>query len=211
MKVYGHPASTCTRKVLTVLAEKGQSADFVMVDIMKGEGKNPEYLQRQPWGQVPVLEEDDGWQLFESRAIIRHLDATLPGDSLTPTDPRARALMEKWISIEAANFTPGVMKILYQLLFGKMRGQEPDMAVVEEGRTAVRKAVAVMEAQLGGQNYLAGDSFTLADVCFMPYVEYLFMVGEGGLITGSPNTAAWWQRVSERASWQGIRGRMTAA
>src|SRR5688572_10077506 len=145
MKVYGHPMSTCTRKVLMTLAEKGVEAQFELVDIMKGEGHTPEHLARQPWGQVPVLEEDDGWQLIESRAIIRHLDATLSVPSLTPSDARTWAKMEQWISIEASNFTPGVMKILYQLLFAKMRGQEPDLAVAEEGRVAVRKAVAVME------------------------------------------------------------------
>lgn len=209
MKVYGHPGSTCTRKVLMVLAEKGASHEFVTVDIMKGAGHSPEHLARQPWGQVPVLEEDDGWQMYESRAIVRHLDATLPGPALTPADARARARMEQWISVEAANFTPGVMKILGQLLFARMRGQDPNMAIVDEGRAAVRKAVAVLEKPLATGEYLAG-SFSLADICFMPYVEYLFMVGEGALISEAPNTAAWWSRVSQRETWQKIRGRMTA-
>lgn len=210
MKVYGHPGSTCTRKVLTTLAEKGHAFEFVTVDIMKGAGRSPEHLARQPWGQVPVLEEDDGWQMIESRAIIRHLDATLPGASLTPSEPRARARMEQWISVEASNFTPGVMKILGQLLFARWRGEEPQMSIVEDGRAQVRKAVAVMEKELAAQPYLAGDGFSLADICFMPYVEYLFMTGEGGLITDSPQVAAWWTRVSERDSWQKIRGKMQA-
>jgi len=211
MKVYGHPMSTCTRKVLMTLAEKNHTADFVMVDIMKGEGHTPEHLARQPWGQVPVLEEDDGWQLIESRAIIRHLDATLPGATLTPTDARERAKMEQWISLESANFTPGVMKILGQLMFAKWRGEEPKMALVEEGRTSVRKAVAVMEKALGEHEYIAGKQFTLADISFMPYVEYLFVAGEGNLITDNPNTSAWWNRISERAGWQQIRGKSSAA
>jgi glutathione S-transferase len=210
MKVYGHPMSTCTRKVLTTLAEKGVDAEFQLVDIMQGAGHQPDHLARQPWGQVPVLEEDDGWQLIESRAIIRHLDATLPGAALTPKDARTHAKMEQWISIEAANFTPGVMKILYQLLFGKMRGQEPNMALVDEGRAAVRKTVAVMEKELADKEHLVGD-FTLADICFMPYIEYLFMVGEGALITDSPNTGAWWKRISERPSWQKVVGRGQAS
>jgi len=210
MKVYGHPMSTCTRKVLTTLAEKDHPYEFVLVDIMKGAGHTPEHLERQPWGQVPVLEEDDGWQLYESRAIVRHLDATVPGPSLTPADPRGRAAMEQWISLEAANFTPGVMKILGQLFFARMRGQEPNMELVEEGRTTVRKAVAVMDKQLAAQEYLAG-SFSLADICFMPYVEYLFMVGEGALISDAPHVAAWWKRLSERPSWQKVGGRAAAA
>jgi glutathione S-transferase len=210
MKVYGHPASTCTRKVLTTLAEKNHPFEFVTIDIMKGQGHAPEHLARQPWGQVPVLEEDDGWQMIESRAIIRHLDATLPGTSLTPANPRDRAKMDQWISIEQSNFTPGAMKIIGQLLFAKWRGQESQMSIVEEGRVAVRKAVAVMERELHGREYLAGTSFSLADLGFMPYIEYLFMAGEGALITDTPNTASWWTRVSERPSWQKVRAKMQA-
>lgn len=210
MKVYGHPGSTCTRKVLTALAEKGQKAEFVTVDIMKGQGRTPEHLARQPWGQVPVFEEDDGWQLIESRAIIRHIDATLPGTALTPSDARERAKMDEWISVEQSNFTPNVMKILGQLLFAKWRGEEPQMSIVEDGRAGVRKAVAVLEKRLEGREYLAGGQFSLAEISFMPYIEYLFMCGEGALISEQPNTAAWWNRISERPSWQAVRGKMTA-
>ena len=210
MKVYGHPGSTCTRKVLTTLAEKNHPFEFVTVDIMKGQGHSPEHLARQPWGQVPVLEEDDGWQMIESRAIIRHLDQTLPGASLTPSSPRERARMDEWMSIEQSNFTPGVMKILGQLMFARWRGEEPQMSIVEDGRVAVNKAVAVMERELEGREYIAGTSFSLADIGFMPYIEYLFMCGEGNLITDHRNTASWWTRISERASWQKVRAKMQA-
>ncbi|MBK7823782.1 glutathione S-transferase N-terminal domain-containing protein [Nannocystis sp.] len=213
MKVYGHPGSTCTRKVLTTLAEKGQAFEFVTVDIMKGQGRSPEHLARQPWGQVPVFEADDGWQLIESRAIIRHLDATLPGTSLTPADPREKAKMDEWLSIEQSNFTPSVMKILGQLMFARWRGEEPQMSIVEDGRVGVRKAVAELEKRLTGRDYLAGPGggqFSLAEISFMPYIEYLFMCGEGGLISEQPNTAAWWARISERDSWQKIRGKLQA-
>ena len=210
MKVYGHPGSTCTRKVLTTLAEKNHPFEFVTVDIMKGQGQSPEHLARQPWGQVPVLEEDDGWQMIESRAIIRHLDQTLPGASLTPSSPRERARMDEWMSIEQSNFTPGVMKILGQLMFARWRGEEPQMSIVEDGRVAVNKAVAVMERELEGREYIAGTGFSLADIGFMPYIEYLFMCGEGNLITDHRNTASWWTRISERASWQKVRAKMQA-
>jgi len=104
-----------------------------------------------------------------------------------------------------------VMKILGQLMFAKWRGEEPKMAIVEEGRTSVRKAIVVMEKALGEHEYIAGKDFTLADISFMPYVEYLFVTGEGNLITDNPNTSAWWNRISERASWQNIRGNASAA
>lgn len=211
MKVYGHPMSTCTRKVLMTLAEKGARADLQMVDIMKGEGHSPEHLARQPFGQVPVFEDDDGWQLYESRAICRYLDAKLPGPALLPADPRQRALAEQWISIEASNFSPAAMKIVWNLFFNKFFGKEPDMAAVEDGRKGVKKAVAVMDKQLTGRNFLVGDGLTLADICFMPYIEYLAAAGEIGLIHESEKVAAWWRRLSDRSTWQHVIGKASAA
>jgi glutathione S-transferase len=212
MKVYGHPMSTCTRTVLMTLAEKGHRAEFVLVDIMKGEGHSPEHLARQPWGQIPAFEDDDGWMLYESRAICRYLDAKLSGPALLPADARQRALVEQWISIEASNFTPAAMKVIWNLVFNKkFFGKEPDMAAVEEGRKGVRKAVAVMDRQLEGRNFLVGDGLTLADIMFMPYIEYLAAADEIGLINGSERVGAWWRRLSERPTWQHVIGSTGAA
>jgi glutathione S-transferase len=211
MKVYGHPMSTCTRKVLMTLAEKGARAEFQLVDIMKGEGHQADHLARQPFGQVPVLEEDDGWQVYESRAICRYLDARLPGPALMPADLRKRAEVEQWISIEASNFTPPAMKVIWQMLFSKFFNNAPDEAIAEEGRKGVRKAVAVMDKQLAGRNFLVGDGLTLADIFFMPYIEYLAQAGEIALINESQNVGAWWNRLSERATWQQVSGKTGSA
>jgi len=193
------------------LAEKGHRAELVVVDIMKGEGHGAEHLARQPWGQIPVFEDDDGWQLYESRAICRYLDAKLSGPSLLPSDARQRALVEQWISIETSNFTAPAMKIIYNLVFGKFFGKEPDMAAVEEGRKGVRKAVAVMERQLENRNFLVGDGLTLADIFFMPYIEYLAAGGELGLIDASERVGSWWRRLSERQTWLQASGRAGSA
>ncbi|WP_338869729.1 glutathione S-transferase N-terminal domain-containing protein [Myxococcus stipitatus] len=70
MKVHGHPMSTCTRKVLTTLAEKGHEATFVLVDLAKGEQKSPAHLARQPFGVVPVLEAmEEGRRLVRRRGV----------------------------------------------------------------------------------------------------------------------------------------------
>ena len=60
MKIFGHPMSTCTRKVLMTLAETSTPYDFVLVDFAKGEHKQAPHTQRQPFGQVPALEAADG-------------------------------------------------------------------------------------------------------------------------------------------------------
>ncbi len=206
MKVYGHPMSTCTRKVLTVLAEKGEKHEFVLVDLTKGEHKMPEHLSRQPFGVVPALD-DDGFALFESRAMIRYLDEKFPTPALSPKDAKGRALMEQWISVEHSNFTPAAMKIIYQNLFNKMMGKTPDLDVVAKGREETGRVLDVLDRELGKRNYLAGAEFSLADICYMPYVEYLFAAEAGDLITSRRNVAAWWERVSSRPSWKTATGK----
>lgn len=205
MILYGHPASTCTRKVLTTLAEKNATYELSLVDFAKNEHKAPPHLARQPFGQIPALDHN-GFHLYESRAIIRYLDEVLPGTSLTPSDAQGRATMEQWISIESANFTPGAMKIIYQVVFARWRGQEPNMDNVVEGRAMANRALAVLDRRLAEVPYLAGEQFTLADLCYMPYLEYLEVGGEGAVVGGHPHAAAWWSKIRSRPSWQKVVG-----
>jgi glutathione S-transferase len=205
MKVYGHPISTCTRKVLTTLAEKGHEAEFVMVDIMKGEQKQPGYLAKQPFGVVPLLEDDD-FTLYESRAIIRYLDERLSGPALTPKDLKDRGRMEQFISIERSSFSPPAMKVIWNLMFKKMMGQEPDMDAVTQGKTEVSRTLDIVDKELATREFLAGSAFTLADITWMPYAQYLVASGEGALLTDRPNVGAWWKRVSGRSSWVRVAG-----
>jgi glutathione S-transferase len=205
MKVYGHPMSTCTRKVLTVLAEKGTEAEFVLVDLMKGEQKQPDNVARQPFGVVPAID-DDGFKLYESRAIVRYLDEKLGGTSLTPGDAKGRALMNQWISVEQSYLAGPAVKILFQRVFNPMSGKEPDETIVSSSKLEVAKVLDVAEKTLSGQEYLAGKSFSLADVCFLPYVAYLFTSKVGDLVTERPNVNAWWKRTSSRPSWVKVAG-----
>ncbi len=206
MKLYGHPGSTCTRKILTILAERNAPFELVQVELGKGEHKQAEHLARQPFGQIPAIE-DDGFWLYESRAIIRYLDEKLDGTRLTPSTLKDRALMEQWISVETSNFTPHAMGIIYEKFFAPMRGAQPDLARVDRALPPLTHALEVMDKQLGKTEYIAGQTFTLADVSFMPYVEYLFPSGHGELITGPANVSRWWNQVSNRRSWQITTGK----
>jgi len=206
MKVYGHPMSTCTRKVLCTLAEKGVEAEFVLVDITKGQQKSPEHLARQPFGVVPALE-DDGFQLYESRAICRYLDSKLPGPSLVPADLKERALMEQWISVEQSYFSPPAMKAVLEIFFSPMRGTQPNQAIVDEGKAGAAKALDVIDRGLAGKEYLSGSTFSLAEITYLPYLQYVFDTGMGDIVKERANVAAWWSRISERPSWQKALGK----
>ena len=64
----------------------------------------------------------------------------------------------------------------------------------------------VMNTRLGETQYLAGGEFTLADIVYLPYLEYLKMTPAWDAVTQRPNVMAWWQRCSERPSWKKTTG-----
>ena len=201
MKIFGHPASTCTRKVLMTLNETKTPYELVLVDFAKGEHKQPPHLARQPFGQVPALA-DDGFEMYESRAMARYIDGKA-GGPLTPKDAHARAVMEQWISIETSNFAGHAMKFIYQYVF--KREQTPE--VLKTAGAGLDLAYATMNQKLATQPYLAGDTFSLADVCFMPYLEYLSSSPAAAKLTEFPHVAAWWARISAREAWGKTAGR----
>jgi len=205
MKVYGHPMSTCTRKVLTTLAEKGHEASFELVDLSKGQQKSPQYMAKHPFGVVPFFE-DGGFTMYESRAIIRYLDAKLPGTKLTPSDLPSLGRMEQWLSVEQSYFTPHCMAIVMELMFKPMRGGQPDMDKVAKGRDESAKVLDVVDRALMTQAYLAGDTFSLADISWLPYLQYLAATPHGTLLTERPHVKMWWQRISTRPSWKKVTG-----
>ena len=201
MKIFGHPMSTCTRKVLTTLVETNQAYELVVVDFAKNEHKGAAHLARQPFGQVPALADGD-FELYESRAMCRYLNDKVNGP-LVPRDQRERARMEQWISVETSNFTPPAMKFIYQHIF-----QRPQTAeTLETARTQLENTLGIMDKQLAATPYLAGGSFTLADICFMPYIEYVMATPAKEHVTKFPHVAAWWSKVSERPSWRKVAGR----
>ena len=207
MKLYGSPVSTCTRKVLCTLAEKGVEAEFIHVDIFKGEQKGAGYVKaHHPFARVPVLE-DDGFTMYESRAIIRYLDERLPGTKLVPETVKDRAMMDLFTSVEYSYFSGPALKIAGERVFHPMLGMPTDEAKVEAAKTELARTLDVLESRLGVVPYLAGEAFSLADIAYMPYVDYLFDAKEGAMITSRPHTGAWWNRVSERPSWKRATGK----
>jgi glutathione S-transferase len=201
LKVFGHPASTCTRKVLMTLAEIRTPYELVTVDFTIQEHKKQPHLGRQPFGQIPAID-DDGFALYESRAICRYLSERYSG-SLVPADIKARALMEQWISIETSNFTPSAMKFIYHDVF--KRPQEP--ALLETAAKGVDTALRVMDVRLGESPFVAGPQLSVGDVCFMPYFEYAMLTPVKGMVAKYPHVSAWWSKVSERPTWQKAIGR----
>ena len=199
--LYGNPMSTCTRKVLMTLAETGTPFDMKVVDFATGEHKQDTHLRRQPFGRIPAID-DGGFEMFESRAIIRYINEKASG-KLVPSDPKARAKMEQWISIESAEFTPNAMTFIYHYIFKRTKEQ----AALDAAAKALETVCGVMEAELTKSAYLAGNEMSLADICFMPYFEYTMMSPAKEIFAKFPHVMAWWSKLSDRQTWQKTIGK----
>jgi glutathione S-transferase len=201
LKVYGHPYSTCTRKVLMTLAETDTPYELITIDFATGEHKQEPHLSRQPFGRVPAID-DEGFQLFESRAICRYLNDKAQG-SLVPQDPQDRARMEQWISIETSELTPHAMPFIFEHIF--QRKQEP--AALQRAEAALDVAGRVLDQRLAQAPYLAGEAFSLADLCYLPYVDYVANSPAKGILAKHPRLMAWYKKLSERPSWRKVTGK----
>jgi glutathione S-transferase len=183
------------------LAETNTAHEFVLVDFAKGEHKQPPHLVRQPFGQVPALQDGD-FELYESRAMCRYINEKANGP-LIPRDLRDRARMEQWISIETSNFTGHVMKFVFHHIFHREQTPETLASAGEQ----LDKALGIMDKQLASHPFIAGSTFTLGDITFMPYIEYGMGTPAKDVFAKHSHVAAWWNKISEKPAWRKIAGR----
>ncbi|KAG1900940.1 glutathione S-transferase [Suillus fuscotomentosus] len=208
VKLYGFSGSTCTRLVALICKEKDVPYELTSVNLAKGEQKATSHTAIQPFGQVPYID-DDGFILYESRAIARYLSKKYPnqGTSLTPSDPKAEALFEQAASIEIFNFTNFVQPIVFEKVFKLRRGLQTDEARVTELLASLQSKMDAYEVILSKQKYLASDSVTLADLYHLPYGTAFY--GLGGsfaeVFDSRPSLLRWWKDISSRPAWLAIK------
>ncbi len=181
--------------------ENSAPYELIVIDFAKGEHKQAPHLARQPFGQVPALD-DDGFQMYESRAMARYIDSK-SGGALTPKEAHERAEMEQWISVETSNFSPHAMKFIYQHVFH--REQAPE--VLQAAGERLDLALKTLDRRLADRPFLTGKSLSLADVCFAPYLEYLAPTPAAAKITEHAHVARWWNELSSRPAWKKTVGR----
>ena len=193
IKLHYHPLSTYSRRVLIALIEKEIAYEPVAIDMTARKHKEPAYLALNPYGRVPTLEEN-GFILYESTAILDYLEATHPDPALVPPDARSRALVEMHMKLCDLQMTRPWAAIVFPKRFlPKERWNETAMA---EARADIDKHLAIVERQLGGGEFLVGNRFTLADLCYLPFLEFLPLAE----IKPPPAAAAWSERLLARPS-----------
>ncbi|KAJ7800582.1 glutathione S-transferase [Mycena olivaceomarginata] len=201
LKLYGYAKSTGTWRAATVLYEAKVPFEFVMVDVMHGEHKSPAYLEKQPFGQIPYID-DNGFILYESRAICRYIAAKYPESNLIPTDPKKNALFEQAASSEYANFETIAGGIITEVWGKRTMGLKEDQAVIDAKILALDAKLNAYNAILGKTKYLAGDEITLADLFHLPHAPIIGEHAKTDIMVRKPNVARWYKDLTSRPSWR---------
>ena len=194
IKLYHDVPSSNSDRVKIALAEKGLAWEGITVSLAKKDQKSPEHLKRNPYGKIPVIE-DDGKILFESCIINEYLDEKYPNPPLMPKDPYLRGRGRVLIDY-ALNYTHAP----YWALRGEMLKKEPERngVLLEEKRGTLRKLLAYLEEALGDKPYFLGD-VGLTDIAIIP--RFLRMESYGAMPAPTlPGLNAWLQRMKARSS-----------
>ena len=200
--LWGFNGSTFVRTVRMLLAEKGVTDyEQVPVNVLKGEPKSPEHRKLHPFGKVPVVEVD-GFRVIETPAILRYLDAVLPGPKLVPADPKDAARADTAVSIiDSYGYGPIIGGLVaYHLFPGFVGGKNKDAH--DKGLADGKMVLGELMRIKGSSTYLAGSAVSIADLYVAPLLAYVAMTPHKDDVMGVSDTRAWWDTVSGRASFK---------
>ena len=183
--LYDMPLSGNCHKVRLLLSLLALPYQSQAVDLRGGEQRGPDHLQRNPFGQVPVLD-DDGLIIRDSQAILVYLAKRYGGEQWWPDDAYQLAQIAAWLSTAANEIFHGPAKLRVHHKFGSPID-------TTTARQTAYKVLDIIDRHLQNQDWLVGDSVSIADIAVYPY---LALAPEGGLDIGAfPNIIAWFQRI----------------
>jgi glutathione S-transferase len=165
LRLHDYAASGNCYKVRLLLAQLGRPYDRVPVDIFGGDTLTDEYARLNPQRQTPVLEIDGAEPLTESGAILIHL---AEGTEYLPADPNERAQALKWLFFEQTEVIQGIAGLRFRLVTERIR---PDGREALWRRSVGGAALNVLNDKLGKSSYLAGESYSIADISLFAYVH----------------------------------------
>jgi len=195
VRLYWHPFSVFPRRVRIALREKAIRHEEVVVDLPGGATRSIDFRRLSPFGHVPVLD-DDGLVVFESIAILEYLEERVPRPALLPADPRDRARARQWMQAAGDYLAPPFKRWVMRFFTPEAEWDRADQEIAA-GEIACH--LDVLEEQLARQEYLVGE-FSLADVCYAPFVCEFAMAQLGALLEPRPGVHAWIERLRKRPS-----------
>ncbi|KAJ7892417.1 glutathione S-transferase [Mycena leptocephala] len=148
-------------------------------------------------------QDDDGFILYESRAISRYLaeKSADQGTSLLPAGLKEWTLVEQAASVELANFLPVVLNVVTELVRKPMSGKPADDVASAAALAELSAILDIYEIILSKYKFLAGDEFTIADLFHLSYAPMLADAGVAIMKSTGPNVVRWWNDLIFRPAW----------
>ena len=238
LELYHNVNSVCAQKVRVALAEKGLAYRENLLTLA-GDQFDPAYMALNPNAVVPTLIHD-GHVVVESGVILYYLDEVFPQHPLMPADPRARAQVRLYVKLIDEYVHNSCTILSFATAFrGRLARLPPQMREAELAKSPSKKRseykrdviargleshyvveaiehheklLRWMEKSMERGAYLAGDSYSLADIAVLPYILRLELLGLAEIWASRRGIADWWERIRRRSSTeQEIFGRMTDA
>ena len=190
------------RVVRMFAAERGITLPSTRIDLRAGENRQPAYMAKNPSGQMPCLELDDGFVLAEITAICEYLDEVAgAGTSLIGSTAQERAETRMWVRRIDLNileplangfrFSQGLK------MFAPRIRTMPQAA--DDLKTLAQERITWLDGLMAGKEYVCGKRFTLADILLYVFLDFGQQVGQP-LNTDNKHVMAHFERVGKRAS-----------
>lgn len=185
--LWGRPSSVNVQKVLWALDELGLGFDHEIAGGKFGRTSTPDFAALNPNARVPVLVEGD-FSLWESHAILRHLaedpQAKAP---LIPASRPERGRLSQWLEYTTGTLQPPFIALFWQLV--RLPAEKRDPGALATNRDALARALGVLDTSLQHHPWLAGQSFSLADIAAGSLMHRLTDLDL--LPAGLPGVARW--------------------
>jgi glutathione S-transferase len=166
MKLYGMTGSGNCWKPATLMQQLQIPFEWIEVNLLAGESRQPSFVAKNPNGKVPLLETDDGGLLAESNAMLCYL---AEGSPLLPRDRWARAQVLQWLFFEQYSHEPHVATVRWWVHY--LHKQDEWRERIAEAMKKGYAALAVMEAQLAKTPFIAGRDYSIADIALFAYTQ----------------------------------------
>jgi glutathione S-transferase len=200
MKLYTFPVAPNPTKVSVYLAEKGIEIERELVNLQKGQQREPDFLARNPLGKLPVLELDDGSVLTESLAIIEYLEELHPDPPMIGTTPLERARVRELERICDLGVLLSIARIIHATDSPLGLPKRPEVA--EQFRESLAQNLAVLDARIGDGPFVAGERVSIADCTLWGGFGFAAF-RKLAIDPGFENVAAWRARFAARPSVAG--------
>ena len=183
------------------IAEMGIDIETIEIDLMGGENRQDAYLKKNPSGQLPALELDDGSFLAEITVICEYLDELNGHTNLIGTNPQERAETKMWtrrIDLQIIEpLTNGFRYAEGYDLFKDRLHLIPDAA--DDLKAIAQERLAWLDKQLEGKEFICGERFSLADIMFYCFLHFGSTVGQS-INPDNTNIVSLYEKIGMRES-----------